>query len=150
MIVKGQDALPDGAAITVEPVMLNRLVATQARAIVVFTVLVAALGLVAGAIAAERHLPSAAVPALRDHRACRHDARADDDADRHAPARAGDDGGARHPPRAIHARSVAPAEISAQFDPATDMTVAVQQAQSRIAETRGATAGGHRSRPPSG
>ena len=27
-------------------------------------------------------------------------------------------------------------EISAQFDPATDMTVAVQQAQSRIAETR--------------
>ena len=28
-------------------------------------------------------------------------------------------------------------EISAQFDPATDMTVAVQQAQSRIAETRG-------------
>ena len=28
-------------------------------------------------------------------------------------------------------------EISAQFDPATDMIVALQQAQSRIAETRG-------------
>ncbi len=116
--------------------MLNRLVATQARAIVVFTVLVAALGLVAGG-----SLPSDIYPPLQFPRFV-------------IIAHAGTtpagtmmltvtrplEQAMMEVPGIRRVRSTTfrgASEISAQFDPATDMTVAVQQAQSRIAETRG-------------
>ncbi len=35
-------------------------------------------------------------------------------------------------------------EISAQFEPSTDMVVALQQVQSRVAEVAAVAAGGHR------
>ena len=59
------------------------------------------------AVAAEQHLPAARVPAHRHHRAQRDAAAAVDDADRHAADRAGGDGGAGHPPRAVDAASAA-------------------------------------------
>jgi multidrug efflux pump subunit AcrB len=116
--------------------MLNRLVAEHARAIIVLAVLTAALGVVAGA-----SLPSDIYPPLQFPRFV-------------IIARSG-----TTPARTMMLTVTRPleqammevpgirrvrsttfrgaTELSAQFDPATDMTVAVQQAQSRIAETRG-------------
>jgi CzcA family heavy metal efflux pump len=117
--------------------MLNRLVVTHARAIVVLTLLVSALGLVAGA-----SLPSDIYPPLQFPRFV-------------IIAQAGTtpaptmvltvtrplEQAMMEVPGIRRVRSTTfrgAAEISAQFDPATDMTVAVQQAQSRIADARGA------------
>jgi len=117
--------------------MLNRLVVTHARAIVVLTLLVSALGLIAGA-----SLPSDIYPPLQFPRFV-------------IIAQAGTtpaptmvltvtrplEQAMMEVPGIRRVRSTTfrgAAEISAQFDPATDMTVAVQQAQSRIADARGA------------
>src|SRR5215203_2438650 len=116
--------------------MLNRLVVTHARAIVVLTLLVSALGLVAGA-----SLPSDIYPPLQFPRFV---------IIAHAgttPARTMMltvtrplEQAMMEVPGIRRVRSTTfrgASEISAQFDPATDMIVAVQQAQSRMAETRG-------------
>jgi CzcA family heavy metal efflux pump len=116
--------------------MLNRLVAAHARAIVVLTVLVAALGLVAGA-----SLPSDIYPPLQFPRFVIIAQTGT------TPARTMVltvtrplEQAMMEVPGIRRVRSTTfrgAAEVSAQFDPATDMTVAVQQAQSRLAETRG-------------
>ena len=73
----------------------------HSRAAGLMAVALVVAGVIAASLAAEQHLPAARVPAHRHHRAQRHAAGAVDDADRHAADRAGGDGGAGHPPRAL-------------------------------------------------
>ena len=90
--------------------------------------------------AAEQHLSAAAVPAHRHRRALGHAAAAVDVAHRDAADRAG----VMAVPgiRRVRSKSIrGAAEISAQFDPSTDMVVALQMVQNRVAEITRRAAG---------
>ncbi len=109
----------------------------HSRAAGLVAVALVVAGVIAASLASEQHLPAARVPAHRHHRAQRHAAVAVDDADRDAPDRAGRHGSAGHPPRALDAASAAPRRSPRSSTRATDMVVALQQVQNRVAEIRG-------------
>ena len=150
VIVRGQDGLPDGAAIAVEQMNPARLATRHSRAVLLLTLLLAVAGAIASVSLPSSIYPPLRVPAHRRHRARR----------ARTPARSMTLTVARPIEQAImevpgirrvRSRTFRGAtEISAQFEPATDMVVALQQVQNRVAEIRGDAAGRHRARRSTG
>ncbi len=141
VIVRGQDGVPEGAAVAVEDEMNPaRIARTQSRAVLLLTALLA----LAGAIAYVE-LPSSIYPPLEFPRVVVI-ARSGS-----TPARSMTLTVARPLEQAImevpgirrvRSRTFRGAtEISAQFEPGTDTVVALQMVQNRIAEIRAEPAG---------
>ena len=100
-------------------------------------------------LAAEQHLSPARVPAHRHHRQERHAAAAVDDADGDAAARAGGDGSARHPPRALAKHSRRRGDLRAVRSVHRHGRGAAAGAEPRGGDSR-RTAGRHRAARSSG
>ena len=104
VIVEGHDGLPDGAAVKAtddREMSIAALAIRHSRAAAVIAVALVVAGVVAAFSLPSSIYPPLQFPRIVDHRAQRDAAVAVDDADRHAAARAGGDGGARDPPRAL-------------------------------------------------